>query len=91
MNSDGTNVTQLTNNSNSGVNGTTTEQPTFSNSNEIYYVSNASGISQIYKMNNDGTNKTQLTTTSTDKFNPIVIEYITEGFTKYLKRNSILN
>ncbi len=73
MNSDGSSIVQLTNYSNGGTLNTATNDPIFSNDDtQIYYVSNESGVSQIYKMNIDGSNKTILTTTPEDKSKPYI-------------------
>lgn len=70
MNSDGSNITQLTNYSNNGVLDIYTQSPIFSpNGNKIYYTSSISGIKQIYSMNLDGTNKVQITHTPEEKNN----------------------
>ena len=73
MNSDGSNIVQLTNYSNVGTLNTATKDPIFSNDDtQIYYASNESGVSQIYKMNIDGTGKTMITTTPEDKSKPYI-------------------
>lgn len=73
MNSDGSNIVQLTNYSNQGLLNYTTQDPIFSDDDtQIYYVSNISGISQIYKMNIDGTGKTMITATPEEKSKPYI-------------------
>lgn len=73
MNSNGSNITQLTNYSSNGTLGTASRDAVFSNDGtKIYFVSDESGISQIYKMNVDGSGKTKLTNSPEDKSNPFV-------------------
>ena len=73
MNSNGTNIVQLTNYSINGTLNYATREPIFSNNGtQIYYVSDESGISQIYKMNIDGSGKTKITTSPEDKSNPFL-------------------
>lgn len=73
MDSNGSNITQLTNYSTNGTLGTASREPIFSNDGtQIYFVSDESGISQIYKMNIDGSGKTKLTNSLEDKSNPFL-------------------
>lgn len=72
MNSDGSGITQLTNYSSNGNNGVVSEDAIFSkDGNYIYYVSDESGVSQIYRMNIDGSQKVKLTNSAEDKYNLI--------------------
>lgn len=73
MNSDGSNIVQLTNYSASGTLNYASQDPIFSNDDsQIYFVSNETGVSQIYKMNIDGTGKTMITNTPEQKSKPFI-------------------
>lgn len=78
MNSDGTNLFQLTSYSNNGSLPVRTGYPAFSKDGQtIYYSSDEANVgkaSQIYKMNLDGTGKTKITSADLDsyKFNFII-------------------